>query len=232
MQAIRFLFPMLMLLCMVTSGWAQTQENTAWLFISHTQKISEKVNFLADIQARTADDYKFVNGFLLRGAFSYAVSKNGDVGAGYAYFGQWEEEAGLKEYSREHRSFEQYQHKVKLSRKVLNLRARLEQRFMKDDNIKFSQRLRAYASLQAPLIADKEFTKGMYLKIQDEVFFNVQNKDNVNGAVFDQHRPYVAWGYRASKLLDFELGYLQLRQKEFEDTFTRHTLQIMFTTSF
>ena len=229
---LRFFLPTVACLFSAISLLAQTHEHTGWLFFTHTQKLSDKINLLADVQFRSADDYKYLGSLLLRGAVRYGVSKDGEVGAGYAYLGQWEEEDGDKIYSREHRSFEQYQHKVTMSRKTLNLRARLEQRFVKEEEIKFSQRLRAYASLQIPLIANIDFTKGTYLKIQDEIFFNVQNKENVNGSVFDQHRPYIAAGYRVTKQLDLELGYLHLRQREADAIFLRHTLQLMITTSF
>lgn len=232
MQGSRIIVTVIMLCVAALPVVAQQHERNGWLYLNHTQKLSEKIKLLADIQGRSADKYKYWNGLLLRAALSYAVSKNGDVGAGYAYFGEWEEEEQQKTYSREHRIFEQYQHQLKFARKTLNLRGRLEQRFKKDEGIKFSQRLRAYASLQAPLIANEDFSKGMYVKLQDEIFFNVQHKENVNGSLFDQHRPYIAVGYRASKKLDVELGYIRLQQKEDEGTFIRNTMQLMITTSF
>ena len=232
MQGFRIILSVILLCFAALPIMAQKHESNGWLFLTHTQKLTEKINLLADIQGRSADNYKYWNGLLLRGAFSYAVSKNGDAGAGYAYFGQWEGEAQTKTYSREHRVFEQYQHQLKFARKTLNLRGRLEQRFMKDERIKFSQRLRAFASMQTPLIANKDFSQGMYLKLQDEIFFNIQHKENVNGSIFDQHRPYAALGYRASKKLDTELGYIRLQQKEEEETVIRNTIQLMITTSF
>ena len=213
------------------SAYAQKEENSGWIFLSHTQQITEKIKLQTDIQGRSSDRYQYWSNLLMRGAVSYGVSENGDAGLGYAYLGSWEDEDGGKVYSREHRIFEQYQHQLKFNRKILSLRGRLEQRFTKDEDIKFSQRLRAYASMQAPLIANKDFSRGLYLKLQDEIFFNVQHKENVNSSFFDQHRPYLALGYRISEHIDVELGYIRLTQKEYTGTVRRNIAQFMITTS-
>ena len=53
------------------------------------------------------------------------------------------------------------------------------------------------------------FTKGMFAALQNETFFNLQNKDQLNGSFFDQNRVYIAAGYRFSKKVDIEAGYLK-----------------------
>ena len=48
----------------------------------------------------------------------------------------------------------------------------------------------------------------MFVALQNELFFNIQNNDDLNGSAFDQNRAYLAAGYRFSKKMDIEAGYL------------------------
>lgn len=227
----KVLFP-LFILFSFSSAMCQTDESGGWLFLTHTQKISNKFDFLADVQLRSADEYRYWNTVLLRGALNYNINDHHAVAAGYTFFGEWEKTEQEKEFMREHRIFEQYRYQGKLKRTELTLRARLEQRFVKEENINFSQRVRAFASLQIPLIADADFEKGVYLKLQDEIFLNIQNKENVNGSLFDQHRPFAGIGFRTGKKLDVDLGYMRLLQREMEGDVYRNVMQISITTNF
>jgi hypothetical protein len=211
---------------------AQRYESGGWLFLSHSQKISDKFNVLADLQLRSADRFKYWNVLLSRTALSYEINKSHTVAVGYAYLGEWEKEDGTKTYSREHRIYEQYQYEFRLKRTEFTIRARLEQRFQKDEGIIFSQRARAFASVQIPLRPGAEFENGPYLKIQNEIFLNVQNSKEVNGSIFDQNRPYGALGLRVNKKLDVEIGYMRWLQRESEGNLYRHTFQIMVMTNF
>ncbi|RZL16916.1 MAG: DUF2490 domain-containing protein [Pedobacter sp.] len=216
---------------LVMTTQAQTKEIGGWLFLSHTQKISSKFDLLADLQLRTADQYTYWKNLLSRTALSYNLSDKHSVALGYAYLGEWEKSEIGKEYTREHRIYQQYQYSFKHRNKEFTLRGRFEQRFIKEEDIKFSQRARVFASIQAPLIANDDFSSGLYIKFQDEIFLNVQNRDQVNGSVLDQNRPYGAIGFRASKKLDFELGYMRLFKRETDEDINRHIMQVMISTS-
>ncbi|MEJ7558071.1 MAG: DUF2490 domain-containing protein [Pedobacter sp.] len=219
-------------LLQITHVTAQRSENGGWLFLSHTQKISSKIDLLADVQLRTADQYTYWKNLLSRTALSYNLSKQHSVALGYAYLGEWEKTDEGKEYSREHRIYQQYQFDFQHRRKEFSLRGRFEQRFIKEEAVEFSQRARIFASLQAPIIANSDFSEGLYIKLQDEIFLNVQHRDRVNGSIFDQNRPYAAIGFRASKKLDFEVGYLRWLQRELDGDVRRDIMQVMISTSF
>jgi hypothetical protein len=216
----------------IANASAQTTENGGWLFLSHSQKVSDKIDVLADVQLRTADQYSYWKNLLSRTALSYNLSKKHSVALGYAYMGEWEKTDDGKEYTREHRIYQQYQFAFKHKRKEFALRGRFEQRFVKEEEVKFSQRARVFAGMQAPIAANADFTHGLYLKFQDELFLNVQHRDQVNGSILDQNRPYVALGFRASKKLDFETGYMRWFQRELGGDITRHIMQVMISTSF
>jgi len=133
---------------------------------------------------------------------------------------------------REHRVYEQYLYNFKLKKVEMNVRARLEQRFIREDGIAFSQRARAFISAQIPLVANADFSKGLYAAVQNELFVNVQHKDLVNHHLFDQNRPYGSIGYRWSKKIDTEVGYMYWFQKEDDGDYRRNIIQLMVTTSF
>lgn len=223
-----------LLFCTTTffAAYSQT-ENAGWFFLSHTQKLSSKFDLLADVQLRSADQFDYLNTLLLRGALSYNFNKKHSVALGYAYKGDWMHEDGERTYSPENRVYQQYLHNFKAGRVEMNFRARLEQRFVKEDGVvDFSQRTRAFLSAQIPLVADTGFTKGLYTGIQNEIFLNVQHKDRVNNSLFDQNRSFVSFGYRWSKAIDTEFGYMYWYQKKMEGSTKTNVWQVMVTTSF
>jgi hypothetical protein len=211
--------------------YAQRDGNNAWLFISHTQKVSEKFDVLADVQLRSADHFTAFSSILLRTALNYNISKDQSVALGYAHKGDWETENGEKTYFPEHRVYEQYLHNFDIQRMELTVRGRLEQRFVCEERYQFSQRARLMLSAQIPLVSDKDFSKGIYASLQNEIFLNIHHKDRVNGSVFDQNRPYVAAGYRFNKHLDMEFGYTRWLQRETEGDQTTHVMQLMITSN-
>jgi hypothetical protein len=217
---------------LVLTSKAQTNETGGWLFLSHTQKITDKFDILTDLQLRTADQYTYWKNVLSRTALNYNLSKKHSIAVGYAYLGELEKSDEGKEYTREHRIYQQYQYAFKHKKKEFTLRGRFEQRFIKEQEVLFSQRARVFASIQAPLIANDDFSSGLYVKFQDELFINVQHKDNVNGRLFDQNRPYGALGFRASKKLDFEVGYMRLFQRKQDEDINKDIMQVMISTSF
>jgi hypothetical protein len=221
------------LLFIYTVGFAQRTETQAWFFLSHTQTISKKFDVLADVQLRSADRFSYLTTLLLRPALSYKFNSHHSAALGYAYKGDWEhEDNGTTTYMLENRIFEQYSFKFKWHLTELNLRGRLEQRFVKDEQVNFSQRARAFVSAQIPLIANRDFSKGLYTGIQNELFLNVIHKDRVNKSIFDQNRLLGAIGYRWNTKIDTEAGYTFWYQKEMEGVYRRHIIQLMITSQF
>ncbi|CAM3685130.1 DUF2490 domain-containing protein [Mucilaginibacter galii] len=221
------------ILCFASvTAYAQTNETQGWFFITHQQKLSSKFDLLMDAQLRTANKFDYLNTLLLRGALSYNFNKKHSAALGYAYKGDWEHETEGTAYTLERRLYQQYLYNFKIHRTELSARARLEQRWIKEENTRFSQRARAFVSAQIPLMADTGFTRGLYTGIQNELFLNVQHKDRVNHSLFDQNRSFVSLGYRWSKKIDTELGYMYWFQKELDGGFRRNILQVMITTKF
>jgi hypothetical protein len=211
---------------------AQSQENGAWLFLSHTQQLNKKFDILADVQLRSSDHFSYFSAILLRTALNYNITKAQSIAIGYAHKGDWEIEDVKKVYVPEHRIYEQYLYNYKVQRMEMMVRARLEQRLVMDGKYQFSQRARLLLSAQIPLVTDKNFSKGVYANIQNEVFLNVQHKERVNGSFLDQNRPYISAGYRFGKSLDMEFGYTRWFQREAASDQVTHLMQLMITSKF
>lgn len=211
---------------------AQKHEKNGWLFILHKQKLAKRINLLTDVQVRSADNLDYVATLLLRSAASYQFNKHHAGALGYAYVADWKEENERKVYQDENRIFEQYLLEFKTNKIEWTGRFRLEQRFtgQKHDR-NFSQRTRAFVSALIPLIRRVEFNKGPYCLLQNEFFLNVQHKEKTNGHSFDQNRLYGGLGYKHSKKLKTELGYMYRRKQNLLSYNNNHIVQVMISSS-
>jgi len=219
------------LLLSYISVYSQSQQNSGWLFISHTQQLTKRFDALADVQVRSGDRLAQFKTLLLRGGVRYNFNKKHSVATGYTYKGDWTYEESKRSYSPENRIFEQYLLNTKISRNEFTFQYRQEQRFVKDmGKNQFSQRSRAFVSFQFPLVANVDFSKGLYTTLQDEIFLNTQHKERVNNSLFDQNRPFVSVGYRWSKKLDTEIGYMYWLKRETEGDVQTSVFQVMITT--
>ncbi len=225
---------LVVLLCLVNyNNYAQVTETQGWFFVTHSQSLNKKFDLLADAQLRSANQFYYLNTMLLRTALSYNFNKKHSAALGYAYKRDWEHEQGTTAIITENRIYQQYIYSFKLHRTELTLRARHEQRWVKEDgSVNFSQRTRAFISAQIPLLADTGFTYGLYTGLQNEIFLNTQHKERVNNRLFDQNRSFVSLGYRWNKKIDTEMGYLFWYQIEPDNNYRRNVIQFMITTSF
>nr|WP_170982769.1 DUF2490 domain-containing protein [Dyadobacter frigoris] len=117
---------------------AQTIEHNGWLFWSHQQKISERWQFSADVQVRSADKLNYLNTLLIRPGIGYKIADNQTITVGYTYFGTWDKENQHKVYEPENRIFEQFQIENEIQRTEITNRFRYEQRFL---NLKIAKLL-------------------------------------------------------------------------------------------
>jgi hypothetical protein len=185
-------------------GWGAT-------FINY--KASEKFGLYFDGQYRSTDQLQQMNQLLLRPGINLYLAPSWTFTTGYAIIPQQRISAGVTGYLPEHRIWEQlvFTHKVKAVRATVSHRARLEQRFIPRhhaegnslvrDGHRTAGRLRYFARGVVPLGSTPD--KGMFAAVQNEIFFHT-----ADGGSFDQNRAYVAAGYRMSRQLDLEMGYM------------------------
>lgn len=200
--------------CITTSSlFAQTvNQNSGWLFLLNSTKLNDKWGLHLDVQARSADDWAYVRNVLVRPGLTYFINKKSNVTLGYLLATTKTEFANLPDVNtNEHRIWQQYIYNHKIGSIFTAHRVRLEQRFIGQavgDDI-FAQRFRYFFRMIKPLQKKQDaFVKGAFVALQNETFFNIQNNNKLNGSFFDQNRAYLAVGYRFSKKMDIEAGYL------------------------
>lgn len=230
-----FLLTALCFLC--TPGIAQTiKQNSGWLFLMNTTKINEKWGTHLDVQVRSTDVLDRLKNIMFRPGVTYYINNKNEVALGYllneTFIGK--NEFGDNKLT-EHRIWQQYIYKHKISTILTSHRFRTEQRFIerygKDDL--FSQRFRYFLRFIVPLKKGQQnFEKGPFVALQNEVFLNLQNKEELNGHVFDQNRAYAAAGYRLSKKIDLEAGYLNQTSKGVNNSTMNHAIQLPVYTRF
>lgn len=232
----RFICTFFLFFLIVLNGFSQTaKQSSGWLMFLNSTRLNDKWGLHLDVQLRTADQWDGVRNFLFRPGATYYINKNSNATVGYLLTNTYLKNDGISDNTlTEHRIWEQYIFTHKIKPVYAQHRFRLEQRFMEtaEDDV-FSQRFRYFFRFMLPLTNTKEnFTKGPFVALQNELFFNIQNKDKLNGKFFDQNRAYGAVGYRFSKSSDLEAGYLNQFVNGRAGNTMNNVVQIAFYTRF
>lgn len=212
-----------------------TQQNSGWLFLMNSTKINDKWGAHFDLQLRSSDEWKDVRNLLIRPGITYFIDKQNDVTVGYLFTQTYSQVQGISNTLTENRIWQQYIHKHKIGSVNISHRFRLEQRFIEranNDDL-FAQRARYFVRALIPLQKGQgSFDKGWFAALQNELFFNVQGKNDLNGHVFDQNRAYLAAGYRLSKKMDVEAGYMNQAVKGAAGNTNNNIVQLAVYTRF
>lgn len=210
-------------------------QNTIWFSWVNKQKITDNIGLHLDVQIRSADDIAYVRNVVLRPGITYFFNAEKNATIGYAYnLTHLEVDEMSKISLNEHRIWEQFNMTMKVGKLPLTHRIRSEQRFIEQRSRRiFSQRLRYLLRSHIPLqIQSGEFKKGPFLLIQDEVFFNIINKNKLNTHFFDLNRFYLAFGYRLNATVDLEMGYLNQSAKGLNNYTINNIVQVAINTRF
>ncbi|MBZ4187299.1 DUF2490 domain-containing protein [Niabella beijingensis] len=210
-------------------------EQTGWAAWFNNAKLSKKWGLYFDIQVRTHDDWNGIRNVLLRPGVNYYIKSNQTATGGYLYTPTFPApDITNGKTLTEHRIWEQYTISHPVFTGSLSHRFRLEQRFIgRTDEDIFSQRFRYFFRDVQPLVRTEQgFRKGPFVALQNELFFNLQNKDRLNGSFFDQNRAYIAVGYRTSPKFDIEAGYLNQAVKGASSNTMNSVIQVAAYTRF
>lgn len=217
---------------------SQTTNFNGWAAGFGMFKLKNNFSIQSDIQVRSNAKVENAQTFLLRAGLNYNTSKAVMLSAGYAFIENRRILSGISDYIPEHRIWQQLMITHSVAGFIpLAHRFRLEQRFLanpildnnnlKVDDYSFASRTRYFMRGIIPLSGEKNFTKGFFGAVQNEVFLNIGNTSAVNGKTFDQNRLYLAGGYRFSKKFDAEMGYMNQYISGRNDTRTNnHILQL------
>ncbi|MBK0403361.1 DUF2490 domain-containing protein [Adhaeribacter sp. BT258] len=188
----------------------QDHNINGWLSYSGDHNLSEKWGVHTEFVLRRYQLYKHPMQFMPRFGVNYNISKNIMLTLGYAYVHTYPYgEFPASEQFPEHRSYQQFFFKGNVSSVSFQHRYRLEQRFIRLAGTeafiytnRFRYHVRAAHPFKGKTIDDGEF----YVAAANEFFINFGKK--VGNNIFDQNRASAVLGYRYSKALAFELGYL------------------------
>jgi hypothetical protein len=228
-------FTFLLSLFVMNSFSQNITQNSGWLMFLNGTKFNDKWGMHLDLQLRTANEWDGIRNVLFRPGVTYFINKNSNATAGYLFTNTYLKQDGAANNTlTEHRIWEQYIYTHRIKPVYAQHRFRLEQRFMETaGGDVFSQRFRYFFRAIFPVLSAKEsFAAGPFVALQNELFFNVQNKDQLNGKLFDQNRAYGAGGYRFSKSFDIEVGYLNQYLEGRSNNTTNHAVQLAFYTRF
>lgn len=202
-------------LILPTSGNAQEKDLGNWLIYIGNKKINTKWNIHNEVQFRNYNAISDLEQLLLRTGIGHSFNENKNnilFGYGYIISQNYIDNSQEKLTINEHRIFQQFTSKQKIGMVKLNHRYRFEQRFVEKN---FKMRFRYFLGINIPL-SKKEMNK-FYFSAYNEIFLNTKS------AIFDRNRLYAGIGYKASKKLRFEFGYMN----QFFETSSRDQINII-----
>jgi len=172
-----------------------------WLIYIGNKKLDSKWNIHNEVQYRNYNAVGDLEQLLLRTGLGYNITKNSNLLLGYGYIlsENYIGDSDKKISVNEHRIFQQFTTKQSIGKVSLSHRYRFEQRFVEDD---FKLRLRYFLGVNIPLQYREDGKNPLYLSMYNEVFLNIES------SVFDRNRVYGGLGYKFSKNLRLELGYM------------------------
>lgn len=172
-----------------------------WGMYFGTHRVSEKLSIHTEAQFRFYEVGSNFNQLLLRTGLNYDISENAMVTLGYGYISTdptFSEPQG-EENIIENRIYQQFVLRNSIGKLKFSHRYRLEQRFINNPLTGTDTQHRARYLLRVTYPLGPSW----FLTAYDEVFINLQEP------LFGQNRLYGALGYKVSKNVSLQLGYLK-----------------------
>ncbi|WP_415374338.1 DUF2490 domain-containing protein [Patiriisocius sp. Uisw_017] len=173
----------------------------SWRMFFGNVRLSERISISPEIQYRTYEVGSNFNQLLVRNGFNWHITDKAAVTLGYAYISTdvtFEEPSG-EENITEHRLYGQFIIRNSLWKFKSVHRYRFEQRFIDSPTNGNATQYRARYLLRLTY----PITETWYVSAYNEIFINLQEP------IFGQNRLYGAVGYKWSKDLRSEIGYLK-----------------------
>lgn len=203
MKSIKNIFLLVLVAVFFVSKTVKAQDSNLgnWLIYIGNKKINEKWNIHNEVQYRNYNVVGDLEQLLLRTGLGYNITEKSNILLGYGYIlsENYMDDSDDKVSVNEHRIFQQFTTKQSIGKVGLSHRYRFEQRFVEGD---FKLRLRYFLGVNIPLQYKEDAKNPMYLSVYNEIFLNTKS------SVFDRNRVYGGLGYKFSKNLKLELGYM------------------------
>ena len=203
-------------------GMAQDSDFGNWIIYLGNKQFNPKWNWHHEVQYRNYDAIGDLEQLLLRTGVGYNLGENNHnllLGYGFIASENYVEDGDDKVSVNEHRIYQQFITSQELGKSKLTHRYRFEQRFVESD---FRMRLRYFLSINIPFKGKEEKPSPWYLSAYNEIFLNTES------SVFDRNRLYGGLGYRLSKVVRFELGYMN----QFFERSSRDQLNVITLVNF
>jgi len=183
-------------------GYSQESDLGNWSLYFGNMKINNKWNWHNEVQYRNYNAIGDLEQLLIRTGIGYNLTENNNnflIGYGYILSQNYIDGSDDKVDVNEHRIYQQFITRQKIGIIAVQHRYRFEQRFVEAD---FRMRLRYFLSLNIPLNKKEIIDKTVYLSTYNEIFLNTE------GNIYDRNRLYGGLGYRLSKTVRLEIGYM------------------------
>lgn len=201
----------LVLMSLSVAGQEKSVEtaNQGWVALMNHTRFTDRSGVWVDIQYRRTDD--FVQRHLvtiLRGGYSYFVTDQVSLQAGYAYIGFTFPDAASRH---EHRPWQQIQWIVPGKIRTTQwLRAEQRLRETATEDYRFNWRFRHNLSLTLPFTQPTNQTYP-FAVVANELHIQAGKEISIN--YFDQNRLFVGLGYAFNKATNLQVGYLNVFQQ-------------------
>lgn len=179
-----------------------TDDFQIWIPVNINAKLGDNLRGFLEVQPRIGHDATSLDTAVVRPAIGWALNDNWTVWGGYLL--QSQRNATTNEYELENRSWQGITYKTKLDDTIVEVRNRLEQRYL-PHNHDVSHRWRTRVRAEH-LIGKTPWS----LIGSEEIFVNLNDND-VNAALQageNQNRAYAGVGYRFNPNVQVETGYL------------------------
>lgn len=223
MTRYRLLFTLVISALVTTPAMASEDDANIWLGQFATIKASDKVYVRLEAQERITNDAERLGQLLLRSLVGYRITKDVNVGAGYAFV--MTDPVGPAEFN-EHRFYQEFNVRLVSTEAGLTLdsRTRLEQRTF-EERSGTDWRLRQFVQLRVPVNENNKIVA------YTEPFFDLSDGPVQRGGL-SIWRNFVGVSIPVSKNIEIVPGYLN--QHVFRDGRDRsdHTANVNLFMSF
>jgi hypothetical protein len=195
---------------------SEHREQTWFAYFNQT-RLTNKSGIWMDLHFRMTDNFlKEPSISIARLGYTYFLSDQARLTAGYAYVTQYVQDAGPD--IPEHRPWQQIQWFEKKSYFTMMQYLRVEERYRRKveqgeltQDYLFTWRFRYNIAVTIPLKGQSVTARTPFLFINDELHVNA-GKNIVNN-YFDQNRLFVGLGYQFTTNLNAQVGYLYVFQQ-------------------
>lgn len=202
MKRLKLILVLVVLFSIPKNSFSQDSNLGNWLVYIGSKQLNETWNWHHEVQYRNYDAVGDLEQLLLRTGLGYTFKDSKSnllLGYGFIASENYVGDSNEKVNVNEHRVFQQLITKQKFGKLGIQHRYRFEQRFVESD---FKMRFRYFLGFNLPLQYKEDAKNPLYLSAYNEIFLNTKS------SVFDRNRLYGGLGYKFSKNVKLELGYM------------------------